>query len=412
VRLEGEQARKGIELVNGAPVHRLRGHLLPLVYLNQELKADANVHGAAASRTTSRSDGVVLDFAQARNKHEQWIVRLRQLLEGKTTMTVEQAGSHTECALGKWLYSAGLKLYGSIEEMQALEATHKHFHELVRGIVVLSMNGNPSQAQREFSNVEPLSKKIVELLAVVEKKVGEAQNANIVVLRADDQQFGLVVDEINDTEEIVVKPLSKQLKSINTYAGATIMGDGKVALILDVLGLAQRANVVSEVRDRAVTEKGKQTVGAADSNKRNAVLLFQYGENGRMAIDLSLVARLEEFPRDTVEVAGDQEVVQYRGQIMPLVRVSEVLESKRHKAAEAGQESLHVVVYADKGRSVGLVVDRILDIVEESFVMQRQTGRKGTLGSAVIQKRVTDILDVPGLIAAADGCQLSAGVQA
>jgi chemotaxis protein histidine kinase CheA len=412
VRLEGEQARKGIELVNRAPVHRLRGHLLPLVYLNQELKADANVHGAAASRTTSRSDGAVLDFAQARNKHEQWIVRLRQLLEGKTTMTVEQAGSHTECALGKWLYSAGLKLYGSIEEMQALGETHKHFHELVRGIVVLSMNGNPSQAQREFSNVEPLSKKIIELLAVVEKKVGEAQNANIVVLRADDQQFGLVVDEINDTEEIVVKPLSKQLKSINTYAGATIMGDGKVALILDVLGLAQRANVVSEVRDRAVTEKGKQAVGAADSNKRNAVLLFQYGENGRMAIDLSLVARLEEFPRDTVEVAGDQEVVQYRGQIMPLVRVSEVLESKRHKAAEAGQESLHVVVYADKGRSVGLVVDRILDIVEESFVMQRQTGRKGTLGSAVIQKRVTDILDVPGLIEAADGSQLSAGVQA
>jgi len=299
VRLEGEQASKGIESVNGAAVHRLRGQLLPLVYLNRELKVDAQAQDAAASSATSSSER------------------------------------------------------------------------------------------------------------------GETQNANIVVLRADDQQFGLVVDEINDTEEIVVKPLSKQLKSINTFAGATIMGDGRVALILDVLGLAQRANVVSEVRDQAVADKdGKQMLGAADGNKRNAVLLFQYGENGRMAIDLSLVARLEEFPRDTIEVAGDQEVVQYRGQIMPLVRVSDVLVSKHRKAAEAGQESLHVVVYADKGRSVGLVVDRILDIVEESFVMQRQSGRKGMLGSAVIQKRVTDILDVPGLIAAAEVSPVAEGASA
>src|SRR5579872_4789277 len=286
VRLEGEQVRKGIELVNGAPVHRLRGRLLPLVYLRRELKAeDRDAHAAA-----------------------------------------------------------------------------------------------------------------------------DGQNVNIVVLRADDRQFGLVVDEINDTEEIVVKPLSKQLKSINTYAGATIMGDGKVALILDVLGLAQRANVVGEVRDRAVTDK-QDKQDAAVGSQRNPVLLFQYGESGLMAIDLGLVARLEEFSRDMVEVASDQEVVQYRGKIMPLVRVSEVLESKRRKAADGEHDSLHVVVYADKGRSVGLVVDRILDIVEESFVMQRQSGRKGVMGSAVIQKRVTDILDVPGLIAAADGSQLLAGVQ-
>ncbi len=412
VRLEGEQARKGIELVNGAPVHRLRGRLLPLVYLNRELKVDAQGQDREP-KTATFSSGEALDFAQARDKHERWIDRLTQVLDFKITMTVEQAGSPTECALGKWLYSAGLKNYGSIAEMQALEATHKHFHELIREVVALAAQGNQSQAEREFSKVKPLSKQIIELLSVAEKKVHESQNANIVVLRADDRQFGLVVDEINDTEEIVVKPLSKQLKSINTYAGATIMGDGKVALILDVLGLAQRANVVSEVRDRAVTDKEeKQSLAAADSNQRSAVLLFQYGENGRMAIDLGLVARLEEFPCDTVEVAADQEVVQYRGKIMPLVRVSEVLESKRRKVSEKVQESLHVVVYADQGRSVGLVVDRILDIVEESFVMQRQSGRKGVMGSAVIQKRVTDILDVPGLIAAADGSQLLSGVQA
>jgi two-component system, chemotaxis family, sensor kinase CheA len=297
VRLEGEQVRNGIELVNGAPVYRLRGRLLPLVYLSRELAAEPIPQDAQTSSTTADSGE-------------------------------------------------------------------------------------------------------------------ETQSVNIVVLRADDRRFGLVVDEINDTEEIVVKPLSKQLKSINTYAGATIMGDGKVALILDVLGLAQRANVVGEVRDRAVTEKeGKQLTGAGDANRCNAVLLFQYGESERMAIDLALVARLEEFPGDAVEIAADQEVVQYRGQIMPLIRVSEMLESRHRKAVENAMQSLQVVVYAEKGRSVGLVVDRILDIVEESFVMQRQTGRTGVMGSAVIQKRVTDILDVPGLIAAADHGQLLAGMQ-
>ena len=95
---------------------------------------------------------------------------------------------------------------------------------------------------------------------------------NIVVLQADDRQFGLVVDAIHDTEEIVVKPLQKQLKGIGAFAGATIMGDGKVALILDVLGLAQRANVVSGARERALTEK---PAGAAEpAGDRQTVLLF------------------------------------------------------------------------------------------------------------------------------------------
>src|SRR5208282_4018870 len=84
---------------------------------------------------------------------------------------------------------------------------------------------------------------------------------NIVVLQADGRQFGLVVDGINDTEEIVVKPLRKQLKTVKTFAGSSIMGDGKVALILDVLGLAQRAGVVTETRSHAMAEKATEAAG-------------------------------------------------------------------------------------------------------------------------------------------------------
>ena len=227
----------------------------------------------------------------------------------------------------------------------------------------------------------------------------QATNVDIVVLRADDRQFGLVVDEINDTEEIVVKPLSKQLKSVNIYAGATIMGDGAVALILDVLGLAQRAGVINEIRATAAAESASWLEGgAAKEQQRNSVLLFQCGRHGRMAIDLAQVSRLEEFPADAVEKAAGGEVMQYRGEIMPLVRVSRALEGQAEAEETQAAEAVQVVVYAEHGRSVGLVVDQILDIVEESFVVQTQSRRPGVLGSAIIQKRVTDILDVPALL--------------
>jgi two-component system chemotaxis sensor kinase CheA len=188
------------------------------------------------------------------------------------------------------------------------------------------------------------------------------------------------------------------------------MGDGRVALILDVIGLAHRAKVVSEVRDRAHCDLEQEEKALGDSlhtSERKPVLVFQHGETGRMAVDLELVARLEEFPAAMIELANDREVVQYRGQIMPLVRVSEALESQHAQPLQA-DGSLQVVVYAGQGQSVGLVVDRILDIVEESFVIEPKTGRKGVMGSAVIQKRVTDILDVKGLLASASGSDLFA----
>ena len=253
VRLEGEQAQRGIEQIHGAPVYRLRGNLLPLVYLSRQLQVES----------VRADDGVI----------------------------------------------------------------------------------------------------------------------NIVVLQADDRQFGLVVDAIHDTEEIVVKPLQKQLKGISAFSGATIMGDGKVALILDVLGLAQKAHVISGVRERALSEKA---AGAAEpAGDRQTVLLFVTRDGGRMAIPLSLVARLEEFPRSALERAGTQDVVQYRDEILPLIDVSRVLRRRRRdssngravarrKAARPRQagddETVQVVVYSGEGRHVGLVVGRILDIVEETLV--------------------------------------------
>jgi two-component system chemotaxis sensor kinase CheA len=225
---------------------------------------------------------------------------------------------------------------------------------------------------------------------------------NIVVLQADERQFGLVVDEINDTEEIVVKPLGKLFKGLTTFAGATIMGDGRVALILDVMGLAQRSNVVSDNKDRSVHEMESRNKDAGST--RQAMLLFQVSENRRMAVPLSQVARLEEFPRSAIEYSGDQQVVQYRSQIMPLISLTNALADSRLRLASAqseGQiqtETIQVIVYTRDESSVGLVVDRIMDVVEETLVMQRNIVRPGVLGSAVIEKKVTELLDVEAVI--------------
>jgi two-component system chemotaxis sensor kinase CheA len=229
---------------------------------------------------------------------------------------------------------------------------------------------------------------------------------NIVVLQADERQFGLVVDQINDTEEIVVKPLRKQLKSVKIFAGSSIMGDGRVALILDVLGLAQRASVVTETRERAMVEKVAQS--AAGAGDKQTFLLFAGPGDSRMAIPLSTLARLEEFPVTQVEMSGSQWVTQYRGQILPLIRLSVVLDERRNKlralqalpTADSGP--IQVLVLNHEGRAFGLVVEQILDIVEDPATVRSAATRAAVLYSVVIGNRVTELLDIPAILRSAD----------
>ncbi len=221
-----------------------------------------------------------------------------------------------------------------------------------------------------------------------------AESVNIVVLRADERQFGLVVDQINDTEEIVVKPLAKQLKSIPVFSGATIMGDGKVALILDVIGLAYTSNVVSKERDRKLLEGSNQNHNV--KNLSQTLLILGTGSRNRLALPISQVARLEKIEKDSVEEADGQEVVQYRNEILPLIRLSRVLGVESREATD--DPYLNVVVYKEQSRSVGLVVDRIIDIVDTTLDVARPTKRVGLLTSAVIQDRVTDVVDLPAVI--------------
>jgi chemotaxis protein histidine kinase CheA len=411
VRVEADQAHSAVEMVHGAPVYRLRGRLLPLVYLNRELEVEMNAQAdrEQPDKAVAASD---LDFSLVGDKHRQWISTLQQVLEGKMSLTPQQAGSHEQCALGKWIYSVGLKEYGAIDDMVALEKTHKHFHELVHKVLLLKSAGDESLARQELEAVQGTSEQIMELTSSVEKRVLEFRNVSIVVLQADDRQFGLVVDEINDSEEIVVKPLRKQLKTVKTFAGSSIMGDGKVALILDVLGLAQRANVVTETRDRSLAAKAAEaTTGAVE---KPTFLLFAGPGGSRMAIPLCTLARLEEFPVSQVEMSGSQWVTQYRGQILPLVRLDVVLEERRSKlralqgppAADAGP--IQVLVLNHEGHSFGLVVEEILDIVEDRADVRSAATRPAVLYSALINERVTELLDIPAILRSVESNALSA----
>jgi two-component system, chemotaxis family, sensor kinase CheA len=211
---------------------------------------------------------------------------------------------------------------------------------------------------------------------------------NIVVVQADDSQFGLVVDEISDTAEIVVKPLGRLLKGASGFAGATIMGDGRVALILDLLGVSQLAGISSGASARARLDGSVHSDVAVSD--RQSILIVGIGER-RFALPLSLIARLEEIPTEEINSAGDQRVVHYRDQILPLVTMGDRLGI--HGDATP-KHSVQVLVCGTEERGVGLVVDTVYDIVEERLQYSDRTETFGVMGTTVINGQVTDVLDL------------------
>ena len=217
----------------------------------------------------------------------------------------------------------------------------------------------------------------------------------LVVLQADDRRFGLLVDGLSDPSEIVVKPLGAQLHGLEVFAGATILGTGRVGLILDVVGLAARAGVVGDVHEPLDAERPGEVLEDA-----RALLVFADAAGGRMAVPLDLVDRLEEFPRAAIERSGLHEAVPYGDRILPLVPLHELIVDRRRAPRHAGEDmpaELQVLVHRRGEDLLGLVVGRIIDIVEQPAELQ-PAGRPGVTGTMFVQGRITEILDLPGLL--------------
>lgn len=296
VRLEGEQINKEIEMVQGTPIYRLRGKLLPLVFLRKELELKEDTEG--------------ISFKPQAKKES-------QEASGEAPVPVET---------------------GSKEDTVAI---------------------------------------------------------NIIVLQAENQVFGLVVDEVIDTEEVVVKPLSKLLKSIPILAGATIMGDGKVALILDVVGIAHKGNVMA--KEQNLRKSGKNTV-RKESSEHATFLLARVSENRQVAVLLSAISRLEEIKASQLESAGNQTVIQYRGYLMPLVWLTQLLGGGRSNPDS--EDYMQVIVCSKNGLNVGLIVDEIVDVVDERVVGNERTGIIS--GVQVIQNQVTEIVNIKDVLERVD----------
>ncbi|MGE0785668.1 MAG: chemotaxis protein CheW [Sandaracinaceae bacterium] len=219
----------------------------------------------------------------------------------------------------------------------------------------------------------------------------------IVVLQADGQPFGLVVEGVRDTEEIVVKPLGAELKGLGVYAGATIMGDGSVALILDVLGLAQRAGVVGRRGQRGL-ESHDDAASDRAMDRTASLLLFDVGLEAPTAVPLSRIDRLEEIAPHRIERAGGRDVVQYRGRIMPIVSLGDVLGARPVPVAD--DEAYQVVVIGRGDEAVGLRVHRLVDIVDTVLDVRTVGRRLGVVGTCVVQERVVELLDIDEVLAA------------
>jgi two-component system chemotaxis sensor kinase CheA len=212
----------------------------------------------------------------------------------------------------------------------------------------------------------------------------QVENGFIVVTQVGSQMFGIVVDAVFHTEEIVVKPMSSKLRQIPMFAGNTIMGDGSVILIIEPNGIAR--SIGSAVASRQAAAEPEADRPAEEAGLQS-MLLFRAGSRQPRAVLLSLVTRLEEIDVGDIESSNGRSLVQYRGQLMPLVPVNDDVRIK-----DAGKQPL--LVFSDEGRSMALVVDEIVDIVEQKLDIELFSENPGVLGSALIKGQATEVIDV------------------
>jgi two-component system chemotaxis sensor kinase CheA len=213
----------------------------------------------------------------------------------------------------------------------------------------------------------------------------EEMSGYVIVLEAAGRKVGLAVDDVLDTEEIVVKPLSGPLRNVQSFSGATILGDGSVIMILDPNGVSAEV-ATSEAEDSEIQDD----IGAEETNSlgaRQRLLLVKAGGDEPKAVPVSLITRLEDFEAGKIESVDGRFVVQYRGRLLPLAHAS-----GHEMFATEGRQP--VLVFSEDDRSAGVAVDEILDVVEETLDLEMGSSRPGVIGSAVIKGKATEILDI------------------
>jgi two-component system chemotaxis sensor kinase CheA len=261
----------------------------------------------------------------------------------------------------------------SVVELVRARANSEHRIERIKDTAVLRLR----------NKLLPLIH-LKKLLKIDDGSTSDPENGFIVVTQVGSQTFGIVVDGVFHTEEIVVKPMSTKLRHIDMFSGNTILGDGAVIMIIDPNGIAKALGAAgSSAHEMADDAAAAHAVGG---EQLTSLLVFRAGTSQPKAVPLGLVTRLEEIATDKIELSNGRYMVQYREQLMPLVQMAGVTVQT--------QGAQPILVFADDGRSMGLVVDEIIDIVEEKLNIEVAGSQEGILGSAVIKGQATEVIDV------------------
>ena len=219
----------------------------------------------------------------------------------------------------------------------------------------------------------------------------------IVVLRVVGNLFGLIVDELFDIEEIVVKPLSDHIRDCRCFAGSTIMGDGRVAMILDASGIASSAGLsFAEVKREQLRRLADQTLRQISSTPRIATLVFKGAPQEHFALPLSRIARLEKITREAVIRIGNNEFITYCGKVLPLMRLDAFLPVS---PLASGEGELHVIIPKSESLPMGILISQVIDVVEAAVAPEKTADTpRGFAGSAVLEGRITGFLDMEELV--------------
>ena len=261
----------------------------------------------------------------------------------------------------------------SVVELVRARANSEHRIERIKDTAVLRLR----------NKLLPLMH-LKKLLKIDDGSSSDPENGFIVVTQVGSQTFGIVVDGVFHTEEIVVKPMSTKLRHIDMFSGNTILGDGAVIMIIDPNGIAKALGASGAASHEIADENAASRASAAE--QLTSLLVFRAGTNQPKAVPLGLVTRLEEIACDKIELSNGRYMVQYRDQLMPLVQMAGV------NVQTSGSQP--ILVFADDRRSMGLVVDEIVDIVEERLNIEVGGSPDGIFGSAVIKGQATEVIDV------------------
>jgi two-component system chemotaxis sensor kinase CheA len=261
----------------------------------------------------------------------------------------------------------------SVVELVRARANSEHRIERIKDTAVLRLR----------NKLLPLMH-LKKLLKIDDGSSTDPENGFIVVTQVGSQTFGIVVDSVFHTEEIVVKPMSTKLRHIDMFSGNTILGDGAVIMIIDPNGIAKALGASGNASHEIADENAAQRASSAD--QMTSLLVFRAGSDQPKAVPLGLVTRLEEIAVEKIELSNGRSMVQYRDQLMPLVQMNGV------NIRNSGSQP--ILVFSDDGRSMGLVVDEIIDIVEERLNIEVAGSSDGILGSAVIKGQATEVIDV------------------